>query len=285
MKATVEVENRGKLVDGTYRLLWNGPNQWRGETTLPGYQEIQVGGKGMIWVQRNTDFIPPPIYYLYQALGFGSNAGSAGAGPLVRLDFIQKDVVKKRHERKEHGTKLTCFEIENERRHTSETCINESTGTIARDPSFFADDGLQPIAGKVFPRRVAYLQKGKPVASAVIDELTIIDQFPSNTFTPPAGTTAWEGCMNPTPPRLTKRVQPEYPGIARAQRVQGTVKADVLIGTDGSVKIRKVAETPSSDLEASAVHAIEAWRYDPATCNGQPVQDSTILQVNYQLSY
>jgi hypothetical protein len=95
MKATVEVENRGKLVDGTYRLLWNGPNQWRGETTLPGYQEIQVGGKGMIWVQRKTDFIPP-IYYLYQALGFGSNAGSAGAGPLARLDFIQKDVVKKR---------------------------------------------------------------------------------------------------------------------------------------------------------------------------------------------
>lgn len=285
MKASVQVENRGQPVSGTYQLLWNGPNQWREEIILPSYGEIQVGGKGMIWVHRTTDFIPPPIYYLYQALGFGSNDGSAGAGPLVRMDFTQKDVFKKQRERKEHGTKLTCIEIENEQKHTSEICLNDVTGAIARNPSSFVDEDFQPVAGKVFPRQVAYLLDGKPVAKVVIDELTIVNQFPSSAFTPPAETTPQEGCMNPTPPRLTKRVQPEYPLGARSQHVQGTVKADVLIGLDGVVTIRKVVESPGSVLESSATHALEGWRYDPATCSGTPVQDSTILQVNYTLTY
>jgi hypothetical protein len=46
MAAKLQIETQGKLLDGDYELLWNGPNQWRETTTFPGYSEIRVGGKG-----------------------------------------------------------------------------------------------------------------------------------------------------------------------------------------------------------------------------------------------
>jgi TonB family protein len=283
LKANVQVEVRGKMVDGTYQLLWNGPNQWKTQVTLPGYDEVQVGGKGTIWVRRSTEFIPSPIFNLYQALGFGSSSVPAGSS-LVLLDFSQKDIVKKRRERKEHGDRLTCFETESEVRH-AEFCLNDSTGTIVRSPSSFADDDLQPIGEKLFPRKVSYLLDRRLAATAVITEITIVSQFPPEAFNPPAGIAPQEGCMNPTPPHLIKKVAPEYPPNARAQRVQGTVRTDVVIGIDGVPRIRKVVESPSPDLESSSTRAIEGWRYDPATCSGTPVPVSTLLQVNYTLSY
>src|SRR5258708_3060484 len=61
MKADVRIDKQGNPVDGTYVLLWNGPEQWREEISLPGYSEIRVGGKGVVFLKRSTDFIPLSI--------------------------------------------------------------------------------------------------------------------------------------------------------------------------------------------------------------------------------
>src|SRR5271167_2790382 len=95
MKADVRIEDHGKIASGTYELLWNGPDQWRERISVPGYSEVQTGGKGMVWVQRNTDFIPVPIYTLRQALGFGPSAGSPQSMSLVRLALTPRDTIKK----------------------------------------------------------------------------------------------------------------------------------------------------------------------------------------------
>src|SRR6202162_1818009 len=42
MKASVRVENKGKPVDGSYILLWNGPDQWREGMILHRYSEDLV---------------------------------------------------------------------------------------------------------------------------------------------------------------------------------------------------------------------------------------------------
>ena len=220
MKATVQVDNRGKMVDGTYQLLWNGPDQWREEITFPGYREVQVGGKGTASVQRNTELMPIPIYHLRQALPFGSNAVERGASSLVRLDLSRR-VVKKQRERNEHGSKLTCFEMEDEQKYLSEICVSESTGTITNHFPFHIEDDLQPIAGKVFPRVFSTVENGKTLAKVSISELTTPGQFAPDAFTPPAGFSPQVGCMNPASPYLIKRVAPEYPTRARLDRWRG----------------------------------------------------------------
>jgi TonB family protein len=283
MKADVRLDNHGKKIVGTYQLLWNGPDQWREGISVPGYSEVEIGGKGRIWRQRSSDFIPFPIYNLHQALGFGSNANSPASMSLVQPRLTPKDTIKRITPKKEHGDQLTCFEIEDEQKHSSEICMRDFSGTIAR-MSPYKDDDLQPVGGKVFPRHLSMRLESKTEAEVNITELSTPAQIPPETFSPPAGVSAQPGCMNPTLGRLVKRQNPHYPPAARQEHRQGTVAFEALIGTDGVPRIQKVIESAGADFEAASLDMLSQWRYDPAMCSGQPVEVETVLQVNYTLS-
>jgi len=280
MKANVQVESQGKLMDGSYELLWNGPEQWKEEIHLPGYTETQVGGKGTVWILRSTDFYPRRIHDLHTALGFGTE-GSGGS--LVQSSVTAKDKVKKVHRRKEHGEALTCVEYENEVKSPLGICVNESTNTLVRGSSY-VDKDLQPVGGgKVYPRFLSFVEDGKTLAKANVTEITTPAQFPPSWFSPPAGVSPQAGCMNPTPPRLIKRLVPQYPESARQRHVQGTVALDARIGIDGIPRLGDVVVHSSPDLERSSVIALKEWRYEPATCNGKQVEVETVVKVNYSL--
>jgi hypothetical protein len=45
-KANVQIEIQGKQTEGTYQLLWNGPEQWREDIHFPAYDEIKVAEEG-----------------------------------------------------------------------------------------------------------------------------------------------------------------------------------------------------------------------------------------------
>src|SRR6266436_3354840 len=76
MKGNVRIDNQGKPLEGTYLLLWNGPDQCREEINFPGYTEIQLGGKGIVFLKRNVDFMPLRINQLRTALGYGTAGNS-----------------------------------------------------------------------------------------------------------------------------------------------------------------------------------------------------------------
>jgi TonB family protein len=287
MRASVQVDNQGKPLDGSYQLLWNGPKQWKEEVSFPGYTEVQVGAKGTIWTQRSTDFVPLRIYEMHAALGFGSGvagSGSGHSGSFVQLGLTSKDTIKKIRSRKDHGDKVTCVEIEDEQKHSSEICVNDGTGTLVRGSSY-EDRDFQPIGGKVFPRFLSFVENGQTVAKVNVTDLTASGQFPPDSFTPPAGSSLQTGCMNPMPFRLVKKVNPEYPLGARQQHIQGLVAVSAWISTNGVPRVGKVLASPSPSLENSAVNAVTQWRYEPARCSGQPVQVETVLRVNYALSH
>ena len=283
MKASVQIDIQGKPLEGSYELLWNGPAQWREEISLPGYTEIQVGGKETLWIQRSTDFIPLRIYQLHLALGFSSNAEPGLTWSFTQLGLGPRDTVKNTRSRKEHGAKVTCVEIENELKRESEMCVSDSTGTLVRSSSY-EDRDFQPVGGKVFPRLLSFVENGRPVAKLNISELLTPAQFGPNAFTPPPGALQQPGCMNPVPPRPVKQENPKYTFGARERHLQGTVEVDVQIGLDGAPKIRKVVADPNPDLTKPSLDAIAGWRYEPAICNGKPVPIETVLQVKYTLS-
>jgi len=284
MKADVQVEHEGKIFDGKYLLLWNGPQQWREEISLPGYHDSLIGGKGMIWVLRPTDFTPLAEYNVHRALGFGSIAQGAESLSFVRSGISSKDVFKKTHERKEHGNRILCYEFENEQKQAREICQSTDTGIVSRGSSY-VDSDFQAVGGKVFPRILILKDKDKTLAKVSITELTASAQFPPDAFAPPANISPQAGCMNPIPPRVVKRLPPEYPQSARSARIQGSVLTEVLVGTDGAPKIGKVVKSPNPELAAASLHAIREWRYEPAMCDGQAVAQETILQINYTLSF
>jgi len=81
---------------------------------------------------------------------------------------------------------------------------------------------------------------------------------------------------------IIKRVQPEYPAMAREMRLQGTVQLDATIGKDGSVQRLKQLSGDQT-LGAAALTAVRQWKYKPYILDGEPVEVQTEITVNFKL--
>ena len=83
--------------------------------------------------------------------------------------------------------------------------------------------------------------------------------------------------------RLIHKVEPQYPELARQKKIQGPVVLDVQVLGDGSVgNVQIVSGNPL--LADSAVHAVQQWRYEPYSVNGQAVATQTRVTINFTLS-
>ncbi len=78
------------------------------------------------------------------------------------------------------------------------------------------------------------------------------------------------------------KVPPVYPEDAKAAGVEGTVMLSARIGRDGHVKSLAVVSGPQP-LQSAAVDAVKQWVYRPYVLNGQPVDVSTVITVNFNL--
>jgi TonB family protein len=283
MKANVQILSQGKRLDGHYQLSWNGTDQWREEITFLGYSELHVGVKGKVWRQRSTDFLPLRIWDLHAAIGLGSGGWNGPGESFTQLGLTPKDKIRRVHSRKEDGEKLTCVEVEDETKVSFDICTDDATGTLVRGSSY-KDRDFQPVGGKLFPRFLSFVEGGNEVASVKVIELIAPSQFSPDTFNPPPGVAPLTGCLNPAPLRYSHRVAPEYPHTARERHIQGAVAVHAWIGADGIPRIGQVVEHANPDLENSTLDTIRQWRYQPATCNNNPVDVETVHRVVYQLS-
>jgi protein TonB len=59
-----------------------------------------------------------------------------------------------------------------------------------------------------------------------------------------------------------KMVQPKYPEIALKMRVEGTVKLEAVVDSDGTVK-NVIVVSGHSLLKATAVDCVKQWEYEP----------------------
>jgi TonB family protein len=101
-------------------------------------------------------------------------------------------------------------------------------------------------------------------------------------FPPATGTRIRVG-GNVLAANLLSQVKPAYPAEARSARIQGTVKFGVLVGTDGHVNdLILIGGNPA--LVQSSVDAVHQWVYRPTLLNGQPVEVTSIIDVNYTLT-
>jgi periplasmic protein TonB len=82
---------------------------------------------------------------------------------------------------------------------------------------------------------------------------------------------------------LVHRVQPIYPPLAKAARIQGPVELRAIISKDGFIEnLRVLGGHPM--LVTAAVDAVKQWRYRPYVLNGEPVEVETQITVNFVLS-
>lgn len=80
--------------------------------------------------------------------------------------------------------------------------------------------------------------------------------------------------------KLIYSPKPIYPQLARAARVQGTVKIQAIINADGTIEKLQVMSGPPLLIQA-AKDAVSRWRYQATLLNGRAVEVSTEIDVNF----
>ncbi|HEY2340900.1 MAG TPA: energy transducer TonB [Steroidobacteraceae bacterium] len=94
-----------------------------------------------------------------------------------------------------------------------------------------------------------------------------------------------------TPPRISSGVsagnlisplRPEYPSIAKAAHVEGTVVVDAIISRSGSIESAHAVSGPPM-LQAAALAAVRQARYRPFLLNGQPTEVHTTITINFRM--
>jgi periplasmic protein TonB len=83
--------------------------------------------------------------------------------------------------------------------------------------------------------------------------------------------------------RLSNKVQPIYPPLARQTRISGTVKLHAIIGKNGTVEQLQVLSGHPLLVQA-ALDAVKQWRYQPTLLNGEPVEVDTEIDVIFSLA-
>jgi periplasmic protein TonB len=82
---------------------------------------------------------------------------------------------------------------------------------------------------------------------------------------------------------LVRKVNPNYPPLARQARIQGQVILRAVISKDGSIEgLTLVSGHPM--LAPAAIDAVKQWKYKPYLLNGEPVEVDTEVLVNFTLS-
>jgi TonB family protein len=81
--------------------------------------------------------------------------------------------------------------------------------------------------------------------------------------------------------RLTGRVEPQYPQMAKIAHIQGDVVLHILINKQGQVaKVKQKSGHPI--LIQAAIDAVNKWDYQPFLLNGQPTDVETSVTVKFR---
>jgi len=81
--------------------------------------------------------------------------------------------------------------------------------------------------------------------------------------------------------RLIAAPRPTYPELAKRAHIQGIVKLQVKVKTDGSIEVQKILQGEPV-LADAAIDAVKRWRANPATINGTRVETISTVTFDFE---
>ncbi len=153
----------------------------------------------------------------------------------------------------------------------------------------------QLMAPKVIPKKVVMIKESAPPPPPVAGVVGSVDTGSSGPGLP-GGVIGGVGMAPPPPPPAAPQKivvggdvqsgkclycpQPQYPAIALAAHVTGSVILQATISKDGRVaQLQLLSGNPM--LAGPTMQTVREWRYRPTLLNGVPVEVATEITVNF----
>jgi len=85
-----------------------------------------------------------------------------------------------------------------------------------------------------------------------------------------------------TPPRLLRKIEPEFSPLARADHIQGTVVVQLVVTEKGRAADIQVISPLGYGLDENAIAAIQKWQFVPGLKDGAAVGIRATIEVNFR---
>jgi TonB family protein len=95
--------------------------------------------------------------------------------------------------------------------------------------------------------------------------------------------TARPAAPSTTPVEILSKPKPAYTDMARAKKLEGEVKLEVLFAANGEIRVLRVVQGLGSGLDENAEVAAARIRFRPSTLDGRPVDTKGIVHIVFQL--
>jgi TonB family protein len=84
-------------------------------------------------------------------------------------------------------------------------------------------------------------------------------------------------------PKLTHYVEPEFSSSSNEAFVDGVVKIEAVVTTEGLPSNLKILSGLNAEEDKTAVDAVKQWRFRPGTKGDQPVRVRVTVEVDFHL--
>ena len=81
--------------------------------------------------------------------------------------------------------------------------------------------------------------------------------------------------------RVTKRVPPEFPSVAKQLNLSGGQEVAVVVSAAGDVEEAKVVKG-NAVFSSASLAAVKQWKFTPMVQDGQPVKFAAVLVFEYK---
>jgi protein TonB len=155
--------------------------------------------------------------------------------------------------------------------YTAPTRVPTSIAEIHDDPPPISDTGVVSMSG------------GRGSDNDVPDALGLgVAPPPIVKVTPPKSAVPTHVSSGVVAGNKLSGSTPVYPAIAKAAHVSGSVVLHAIISKTGTIQSLQVVSGRDM-LRASAIGAVQDWKYKPYLLNGEPTEVDTTITVNFSI--
>jgi TonB family protein len=276
------LDEKGNTTDqGTYEEFWVNPTRFKRTYTGTTFTQTDYGTeKGIL---RSGQRQPVPILVSDMRRDF--------IEPLLSPEAVENSSFTLQHIDSK-GIKLVCLRRMNLADSGMVPCLIPDRPILFIN--VYSPESIQAIHGRIlgFHDRfisgdLNFVRGGKSLLVARVVDLRSLNPVNDGDFLPPPDATLLPRRVNMSgdvaAAMMIKHDRPDYPPIARAANVSGTVVLKAVIGTDGHISDLQAISGPPMLLEA-ALEAVRKWTYHPYLLNGEPVEVDTTINVVFSLA-
>lgn len=272
------IDDKGSSTDGTYQEIWASSIQRRLEIKLADFHFTEVVDGKKRWTLSST------------SLGNGVVKRVGALADVVAVDpaFAKPDKITNRAV---EGSEAVCLVTKpNTVGGRSARCFDQKDGLLLEQIyPYILDNKIldeicrysdyQRFAEKMFPRSAQCFKEGKQTWTVTLELSPLVPD--ARSFLPPLGAKESVNCMGSPvlPPKPLYTPDPAYPQGQSEPRYP--VVLWMIVGEDGKPQDIKVARTVNNVFDNAAIGAASRWKFQPATCDGQPVE----TQINVEFSF